>query len=65
MKFQPSTLRAEILEEAMVLKYTGMEYSYQVRLQRHTPCSECGVEITAGYMTVHQRPMHSTESAID
>ena len=62
---QPGALQAGVLEESMALKYTGVGDSYQVILQRRITCPECGVEITAGYMTVHCRHMHGTDPAID
>ena len=43
----------------------GVGYSYRVRLQRRILCPECGVDLTAEYMTAHRRHMHRTEPAID
>ena len=64
MTYQYRVLRAGMSEEAMALKYTGVGYSYRVRLRRRIPCPECGVDITAGYMMAHHRHMHRTEPAI-
>ena len=65
MTFQTVALRADMLEEAMALKCTGVGDSYRVRLQRCTPCLECGVDLTAGYMTAHRRHIHGTEPVIN
>ena len=65
MIFHPGDLRAEIPEEVMELKCTGVGDSYQVRLQRRIPCLECEVEIAAGYMTEHRFRMNGTEPVIE
>ena len=65
MKFQPRSLRAGMLDEAMALKCTGVGDSYQVRLQRQIPCPEWGVELTAGSIMEHHRRMHRTDPAIN
>ena len=49
----------------MALKCTGMGDSYQVRLRRRIPCSECGDDITTGSMMAHHRRMHGTDPVID
>ena len=65
MTCQTGVLPAGMLEDAMALKCTGVVESYRVRLRRHIPCPECGVEITAGSMTAYFCRMHGTEPAID
>ena len=64
MTCHPSALQAGVLEEAMVLKCTGLGDSFQVRLRRWIPCPECGAEITEGSMTAHHSCMYRTEPAI-
>ena len=62
---QPSALRAGILEEAMALKFTGVGYSYRVRLRRRIPCLECGVDLAADSIMAHRRRMYGTETVIE
>ena len=52
-------------EKAMSLKCTGVGDLYQVRLQRRIRCLEFGVELTAGSMMAHRRPMQGNEPVID
>ena len=65
MTYQYRVLRAGMSEEAMALKYTGVGYSYRVRLRRRIPCPECGVELTARSMAEHRLRMHGTEPVIE
>ena len=65
MNFQPRALRAGMLEEAMSLKCTGVEESYQMRLRSQIPCPEYEVELTAGSMKAHRRCMHRNDPAIN
>ena len=65
MTYQPGALRAGMLEEVVVLKCTGVGYSYRVRLQRRIPWTECVVELTVGSITAHRRRIHRTDPTID
>ena len=65
MTFQPGAIRVGMLKEVMVMKCVGVGDLYRVRLQRRIPCTECGVDISAGYMTSHCRRMHVTDPEIE
>ena len=62
--YRPGALQAGISEETMVLKCTGVQELYRVRLQRLIPCPDCGVELTLGSMMEHRCHMHGMEPAI-
>ena len=54
-----------ILEEAVGWQFTDLGASYHEKIRRHIPCPECGVELIAGSMTVHQIRINGTDPTID
>ena len=52
-------------EEYFSWRSKGEGATYRECLQRHTPCPDCGVELTARSMTAHHRKLHGTETEID
>ena len=58
-------IRLVISEEVVGRRIMGKGATYWEILQRCPPCPDCGVDLTAGSMTAHQRRLHGTEPAID
>ena len=54
-----------VSDEAFSWKSKGEGFTYQECLQLHTPFPDCGVDITAGYMTDHHRRLHCMDPEID
>ena len=63
--FQSGALQSIMSEEAVRGWYMGVGESYCEQLRRHTPCPECGVELTHGPITTHQRRMYGTYPGIN
>ena len=58
MTFHPGDIISGISEEALRRHSTGKGETYRERLRRKMPCPDCGVEMTAGFMTDHLQKVH-------
>ena len=65
MTCQPVAIQLVMSEEAFDRHSTGKGATYWERLWRHLPCSDCGMELTAGSMIDHLRCLHGNEPAIN
>ena len=65
MAYQPGPLRSGMSEEVVGQECTGRGANYCNQLRRRIPCTDCGVEFTAGFMTMYRLRMHGTDPEID
>ena len=61
MTYKLGTLRSKMLEESVEQRCTEIGATYQERLRRRIPCTDCRVDFTAGSMTAHRQCMIGTE----
>ena len=64
MTCQPGAIFTGMSEEAFNWRITGEGAMYRDHIQRHIPCTDCRVELTARYMTAHYRILHGKDTAI-
>ena len=61
MTYQPGKMHKGMLEEDFNQRITGIGAIYLYPPWRRIPCTDCGVDLTAGSMTAHHRHLYGTE----